>query len=396
MDIGNFLDENHINEGVFVDDMFQPQMSDLYEENKEEEKEEIKYSFDNWKKVCAQALMQGYHKKDILARYKTNMKVAGNTEEVEKYLEQKDGLIGSIFVDCSAFDKNFDYNRCSKKLKKYHKFAINCNCDKFIETKLRKNASDGSIDGLLNEEAKLVKTTQEVCENCGLPVIHSLKEINREVLSNIVDELVESKEISFNEGKAIKSSSNILSSLRSIFANKVGQYKFIQTNTKVDTTASKYELKAQEVMVQPIDNFGSVLVEETPEVYEEDLELNNIPEEVSGVKMDVYIPEVEVNKTQDEITFDNKEYIDNQWFEQDNIELEENDIDKPIEEFNEVSMDEYIPIIKVNDKKDEIAFDNKEYIDNQWFEKEDIELEDKDFVAKKKDVKISNKFSFDF
>lgn len=244
MDIGKFIDENHVNEDISIDNMYQPEMSDLVE-IETPKKVAKEYKFDNWKKVCAQALMSGFHKKDILARYRTNMKVAGNTEEIEKYLEQKDGLVGSIFVDCSCFDKDFDYSKCANKLKKYHKFAINCHCGEFVETKLRKNASDGSIDGLLNEEAKLVKTTKEVCGNCGLPVIHSLREIPRIVLCEIVDELVDSKEISFNEGKTIKSSSNILASLRSIFANKVGQYKFTKTNSKVDLTASKYALKAE-------------------------------------------------------------------------------------------------------------------------------------------------------
>lgn len=320
MDIGNFLDENHIKEEIPVDNMYQPEMSDLNLDEENTAKEEKSYTFDGWKKAFAQALMMGYHKKDIMAKYKVNMKVAGNMQEAEKYLDQKDGLIGSIFVDCSCFDKEFDYSKCASKMKKYHRFAINCHCKKVVSKTMRKNASDGTMDGILNEEPVKVVYQKEVCDKCGLPVIYSLKEIPQDVLVGVVDELVASKEIGFNEGEKIKASSNILSELRVVFAKKVGRYKVTKANTKVDKTANEFALVDESLEVEPIQ-----------------------PGKVEGVVMDVYVPEVEVDNKQEEITFDNQEYVD-----------------------------------------------------DEWFEKEDIKLEDSDFVSQKEEVKIKNDFSFDF
>lgn len=243
MDIENFLNQNYIKQEVTYDNIYASQMSDLPQVEVQKQAK-VKKSF-NWKQKVNRLLHLGYHKKQIVSKCKSNIRIACEEQKVQNYLDKVDGLVGSIIIDCKSLNKQFPYSKCSKKLKSYHKFAINCNCDNYQITKTRSSEENGTIDGLLSGTTdKVIINKKKVCKQSGLPVITSLKQIKKSQIDQIVDELKSNKEITEKQANIIKASKNPLSSLKKLFANKVGQYIIkSESDDKYVDQANNFELK---------------------------------------------------------------------------------------------------------------------------------------------------------
>ena len=360
MDLGNFLDEKHINQQV-GDNIYSPIEMDILEQQIQE-KEQKGYEFSDWEERVGNMLMQGYHKKDILARYKTNMKVANNYSQVQKYIDQNDGLLGTVVIDCRL---NND-TKYASQMKKFHKYAINCGCNYYKESSIRKNSSNGSIDGLLNEEAKMIKSKVAYCKNSGLPVIKSFKNMKRSKISEVVDTLVSDGYITQKKGQIIKSSKNILSQLKDVFVNKVGKYTFGNNNMKVDKTAQEYKLVDGKFEADSINVTNSL---DMDMLRQNDEEFRNV-----GLSNNDY-----------NLTID----VDNETFNDDIVFEDKNNEFVIIEELSQGVIE---PVI--NKDMVQIQIDSDEYIDNEWFDKPQVKIEE--FDKKKKDLTISDNYSFDF
>ena len=412
MDISNFMDELHISEEIKEDNFFNSSMQDLPQEEIKKEEKISSYKFNGWKKIFSKMLMQGFHSKEIKARFKTNIKVASLTEDVDKFLKSKDGLVGTLFVDCSCFDDKFKYKDVNAKYKQYNRFAINCSCKKnFVISKIRKYASEGSIDGVLNNKENLIVKKREICPECGLIVIHSLKDIPLEVLKEVVDLLVSNNEISYKLGESIKNSSNILSNLRNVFS-KMGLIKIKNTPTKVDNITKDFSLKEEKLETGVINQGKELVINPLKEdtIIKNELIIDDLmnKQEVNSLS--------ENNGELEGFGFNNLDYClvddmnnkDNELIEIDMISPQVVDVN----DLKEVETDDIGEIVKndieVENKNDEvldidvyakpsaIEVDNDEYVDSEYFEKNDIEFDESEFYKTKDDLKISNKYSFDF
>ena len=413
MNIGDFLNQNYIKQEVGLQEIYQPTMADIPEQTKKVSKKKNVYKFSNWKKVFNRLLMSGYHKKDIISNYKTNIKVAG-IDNAEQYLTQKDGLIGTIFVDCSSLDqRQFPYERCSNKLKKYHRFAINCTCNKFETIKTRKSSNDGTFDGYLEDKNdKLVISKKQYCAKCGLPVINTLSQIKSSQLKQVVDDLVQNHQIGLKQAQKLKSGKNLLSNLRNIFANNVGVLKIKKSQTNIDNSDLQFKLKNQKLQANsiksneviqivqvknPLFNKNDVFVKDdkmkTLQVqslkqqrdFNKDLELNNEND------LQIFVKPVVLKE---QLQIDNNDIVNIQPIIQqreykDDFEL--NGFDQILVQVKPKTFDYEM---QINQANEEIQFDNEQYIDKQWFEKDQMEVND--ISQTQQPLKISNKFSFDF
>lgn len=361
MDLGNFLDEKHIKQEI-GDNIYSPVQMDIVEQQIQI-KEKPRYEFSDWQERVGNMLMQGYHKKDILARYQSNIKIANNFSQVEQFIDQNDGLLGTVIIDCRL---NND-TKYASKMKKFNKYAINCECGTYKQSYIRKNSSDGSIDGLLNESAKMIKSKVAYCKKSGLPVIKSFNAIKISKLNEVVDTLVSDGYITQKKGKAIKSSKNILSDLQDLFVNKVGVYTFNNKKGKLDKTAQQYKLSEMDVEADVINVSGNLdmdMLKQNDEQFRNVELLNNDYNLTVDVDNEVYGDDIVFQDVKEDFAFD---------------------------ELNQGKVEQF----EVQDF-DNLQIDDEEYIDNEWFDKSQIQIEDKDFDKKNKELDISDKYSFDF
>lgn len=361
MDLGNFLDQKHINQEV-GDNIYSPVEMDIVEQTPQQKQEEV-YTFTDWRQRIGNLLMQGYHKKQILAMFKTNIKIANNLEEVVSYLDWNDGILGTIVIDCGLRHDT----KYSSKMKKFNKYAINCECGSYKQSFVRKNSSDGSIDGLLNEEAKMIKSKVSYCKKSGLPVIKSFSGMKLSKLQEVVDTLVSDGYISSKRGDIIKSSKNILSELQDVFVNKVGIYDVNKNNLKLDKTAQQYKLVESEFEADSINVSSSL---DMNYLKQNDEQFRNV-----GLSDNDYNLTVDVQNQvfQDDIMFDNAK--------------------------EQISFDEldYGQMEQVGDTVvQDLQIDNEQYIDDEWYQKDQINFEQEQFDKTKKDLTISDNYSFDF
>lgn len=361
MDLGNFLDQKHINQEV-GDNIYSPVEMDIVEQIPQQKQEEV-YTFSDWRQRIGNLLMQGYHKKQILAMFKNNIKIANNQSEVIEYLEQNDGILGTIALDC-GLNNNTKY---SSKMKKFNKYAINCDCDNYKQSYVRKNSSDGSIDGLLNEQAKMIKSKVAYCKKCGLPVIKSFGNMKLSKLHQVVDTLVGDGYISTKRGEVIKSSKNILSDLQDIFVNRVGVYEVGKKNDRIDKTTQQYKLAESEFEVDSINV-------STP------LDMNYLKQNDEQFR-NVGLQDMDYNLTVD---------VQNQVF-QDDIIFDNVKEQMAFDELDNGQMQQIGDSIVQS-----LQIDNEQYIDDEWYQKDEINFEQEQFDTKKKDLNISDNYSFDF
>ena len=347
MDIGSFMDEHHIRTSIDATGFFEAGNMDIEEEKPVEKKEAKAYEFADWKVCVGRDLMAGKHSREIKSKFKVNMRVANKEAKIDKYLSACDGLVGSVLVDCSVFNKQFGYDKVSAKLKKYNKYAIHCACGHEHITSSMKNSADGGIDGFLNNPDEKITEKKAYCKVSGLPVISSIGEIEPTVLASVVDELVASGDISSTQGKNLKASKNLLRSIKEVFANEVGAYKVKKSSTKVEDF-ERFALQSEELTAETIKK-GEVLAITplTPVVIDD----------IGEVKNNVVDMDADFNQNEECCEVDN--------------------------------VFDTVPV------KGNIEVDSDVYVDNDWFESSELEV--KKFDEKpKKEIAISSNFSFDF
>lgn len=144
---------------------------DIPEEKIVKQEKVVEPSIPNWKFVVNRAFMRGLTANDILNSIGEEIKKLDNAEEVLKYIQKYEGLIGTVFVDISVLDKGFPISAIPKKFEQLHRFAINCkNFKKEVDRSLV-GMKGGEIDDFLNSNDELQETVREVCQLTGLPVL---------------------------------------------------------------------------------------------------------------------------------------------------------------------------------------------------------------------------------
>lgn len=344
MDIGKYMDEMNIRQKVAMENLFSPQMQDIPQIQEKSFDIESDQQINAYiKKNIAKMLMAGYHKDKIIDRFANNNRIG--KQKLNQFIsdiERRDGIVGSLIVDCNAFDKGFSYQKCSSKMKKYYRFAMNSKNVKEIVHKIRKSNADGSIDGLLGSQQSLLVKKEYVDQESGLPIINSTKDIPRSVLCSVVDEMVKNGDMSCKKASEIKSSKNILSSLKESFLN-LGKTVVKQSEVK---KYADYNLQDEKLNVDNVSQNELIHIKDLSQKNQFDKDI------------DVY---------------DNSD-----------LEIEQNT------SFSEK------PDIEIKDIGDQIQFDNEEYVDQELFDKPEVVIVQEDMFHPKEDLQISDKYSFDF
>lgn len=154
---------------------------------KEEEKTSSPLE-DDWRTYIDRMFMKGMSADQIIDAIGEQINALQNAQEVLKYIKKYEGLIGTIFVDSKVLEQGFPMALMPKGWDQFHKFSINCEHPVVRAIQRAEGGLSGDIDSFLSSSDKNVKTEEEICSYCGLPVLRSGM-FNKETISGIMQSL---------------------------------------------------------------------------------------------------------------------------------------------------------------------------------------------------------------
>lgn len=142
----------------------------------------------DWMTVINRMFMKGMTAQNILDAIGEQINSLQNAQEILKYIQKYEGLIGTIFVDSKVLENGFPMAMIPKGWDKFHRYSIHCDnpITKTIQT--AEGGLSGDIDMFLSSSDKNVKREEEVCSMSGLPVLKAGM-FSAEVISGIMESL---------------------------------------------------------------------------------------------------------------------------------------------------------------------------------------------------------------
>ncbi len=457
MNLGNFMDEHHI-KTVIGEDIFDTTGMSLNDESSADtnvlSSEDAVYVFSNWKKEVRKLLMAGYHSGDIRKKFLANVRTAGIDDEFVSYLRACDGLIGTIIVDCGCVG---DHCKVSSKYKPFNRFAINCKCGHVeVQEGLETSQETGTINSFLmdNLEKKVV-SKRAICKRCGLPVITSSKAIIASDVFSVVDELCNRGFITHRRSNALRQSKDLVGDLRKLFAsgildyraktfsdgkheNDINAYRLKKDSLVADANAGvkaasveglreskkikeaididrKFTVSVIEKKIKPIsddiDFFDNFNMDDIDVAVDREQIKNSIEvDDLTGGDLDIDVGEQEFEEVK---IANNKGYVDVEdgEMEFEDVKIGNNksyvDVVEDREQIkNAIEVDDLTDDdLDIDDKQADIDLsiekkvsnpevDAKSKVSDEWFDDDEIEIDE--FDKKAKEVKVANRFRFDF
>lgn len=166
--IGGYLDENWHGGQMEGDYFDHPEMP--LEENGPV-KNVSKGNVWNWRHSVTRELMRGRHKFEIMAKYATVLDKFGIRDEVSRFLDKNDGVLGWFIVDVSNFDDKFGYQDIPEEMRACNLYALNATELREIVSRSLVSEGDGTMDGFLGSDDSLSETVGYIDECTGLPCI---------------------------------------------------------------------------------------------------------------------------------------------------------------------------------------------------------------------------------
>ena len=432
MNLGNFMDEHHI-KTVIGEDIFDTTGMSLDDESSAKtdvlSSEDAVYVFSNWKKEVRKLLMAGYHSGDIRKKFLANVRTAGIDDEFVSYLRACDGLIGTIIVDCGCVG---DHCKVSSKYKPFNRFAINCKCGHVeVQEGLETSQETGTINSFLmdNLEKKVV-SKRAICKRCGLPVITSSKAIIASDVFSVVDELCNRGFITHRRSNALRQSKDLVGDLRKLFASGILDYRAKTfSDGKHENDINAYRLKKDSLVADANAGVKAASVEglrESKKIKEaididRKLTANVIEKKIKPISDDIEffdnsnMSDIDVGEQEfEEVKIaNNKGYVDVEdgELEFEDVKIENNKSYVAVVEDREqiknaIEVDDLTDDdLDIDDKQADIDLsiekkvstpevDAKSKVSDEWFDDDEIEIDE--FDKKAKEVKVANRFRFDF
>lgn len=393
MDIGQFIDEN--NHGQFIelnDTVFNHPEMDV-DETVVVKKEQPKFVW-NWKKDIAQLLMSGYHSDFVMHKFGQVIADHPQKDKILKYIAVNDGLLGYLFIDTSFFDDKFDYSNVPNKLKQYNLYAIHSPAVIYCETSVFESTGDGTIDGMLNCDDKVVSNQIAVDGFTNLPILKKMSDVQG--LDTVLKFMLDNGVISVAQFNSMSASDNPLLTLKNFWKNEFVS-QFGKTNTVVDNDISVFDVKEQELAADVAKANSSA------EVYSVEQKLDDIGDVKTNKDLDV---ESGDNAPKDGIdaAFDNIEVGRKQVQDIDDEEFHLSDDDGSEIELDDNSNEMVIDIADGQAVSDgtEVFFDDidvtpqSQEIDEDEFFGLDNTDDEIQFDKKQKKIDVSNNYSFDW
>ena len=115
--------------------------------------------------------MEGNDKKIVASVVKS--KFINIPSNFNKLLDESNGLVGTVLVDCSALASSEDYAALKSKFRMFHKFAFKCSCPQCErEASTQEIISSGNIDSFFGSKVEK-KASVKLCRKTGLPVLEN-------------------------------------------------------------------------------------------------------------------------------------------------------------------------------------------------------------------------------
>lgn len=142
----------------------------------------------DWMTVINRMFMKGMTAQNILDAIGEQINSLQNAQEILKYIQKYEGLIGTIFIDSKVLENGFPMAMIPKGWNQFHRYSIHCEhpITKTIQT--AEGGLSGDIDMFLSSSDKNVKREEEVCSMSGLPVLKAGM-FSAEVISGIMESL---------------------------------------------------------------------------------------------------------------------------------------------------------------------------------------------------------------
>jgi len=393
MDIGQFIDENNNGQFIKLDETVfnHPEME--IEETAPVTEVKPKFVW-NWKKDIAQLLMSGYHTDFVMNKFGQVIADHPQKDKILKYLSVNDGLLGYLFVDTSFFDDKFDYDCIPDKLKQYNLYAIHSPAVIYCETSVFESTGDGTIDGMLNCEDKVVSNQIAVDGLTNLPILKKMSDVTG--LEDVFKYMLDNGVISIGQFRTMSASDNPLLTLKKFWKNEFVN-QFGNTNTVTENTVSDFDVRDSEL------NADVAKANSAAEVFSVEQKLDDIGDVKDRKSLDVESGE-EITNDGVDTAFDNLEVGRKQVQDIDDEEFNLSDDDGSEIEFDDNSNEMIVDIDNGQSVVDgnDVFFDNIEStpknqkIDEEEFFSLDNTDDEIQFDEKQKKIDISNNYSFDW
>ena len=441
MNLDSILKEGNLSDIEWLDESttFNPSNMDLSSEEqmklqwdrdlKPENKEKLV------KRKVNELLNSGAFGRDVISSVRKVFAKQNVPSGIKKYVRARSGAVGTVLVDCSVFDDNKDYLKTKKasQYKSFHQYAINCNCDHKVTSSLQENniSGLGDIDGFMNTEMVEVEGVK-VCAKTGLPVLSKMSKYSSKDATDVLAKLVRLDYITVDKEKELLLNNTPLVAVKKAF-NMIVDNAIAEEEAKYAGKIDNTEFAVKESsIVAEVEK--EVATTEVSGIQEKDLTVGledamKTPK-ISGIKENGLVAElamkakknVDVKISKKESGLDTKQSKLNGSVDV-KISKKESSLDalKPEEangnldvkiskkskklDFEKLAdLDNEMLNINANpadnkvdleDAFESVDIDNEEYIDEDWFNKEEM-----DTTAKEKenfeylDVDESSEFNF--
>ena len=188
-DLFKATEENDSVNQEFSSGFFQNGMNIQPEEEVAQVEEKSKSPLEeDWKTYVNRMFMKGMTADQIIEAIGEQIEKLQNAQEILKYIKKYEGLIGTIFVDSKVLEQGFPMALMPKGWNQFHRYSINCEHPVIKAIQRAEGGLSGDIDLFLSSHDENVKTEEEVCSICGLPVLHK-GVFNQEVIGGILESL---------------------------------------------------------------------------------------------------------------------------------------------------------------------------------------------------------------
>ena len=419
MNIGRILKEGSVGNLEWLDETetFNPSNMGLTNE------EEMKIQWDkdlkpeNKEKIVKRKvndlLNEGALGKAVISQIKKAFVEENIPKDLNKYIKARNGVVGTVLIDCSVFSDKREYAKVKKasKYKAFNQFAINCKCDhKVVADSEEVNTNNkGNIDGVLNSETKKAKHIK-ICSKTGLPVLERMADYSSKNATDVLSKLVKLDYITLNEEKDLLANNSALVAVKKAFI-KISENSKLIDNSKYDKKIdnSDYVIKKRGMSVA-VDKKAKK--QKVQGIAEKPLVINKISKakELIDVNIDnkeasldtkntkaVKPVDVKISKKEKKLDFKKEEIQPDKLVEVKNANPKLNvELDKTQKQSNiNVDIKRQATDIDIADSIENIDIDNDAFVDGDWFEKGDMNVDIKNNNnVDELDVDGSSEFNF--
>lgn len=183
---GDVPEDQEFNSGFFQNSQIRLEPEEVYQEQMEIQP--FNKMENDWKTTVNRMLMKGMSADEIKNSIGEQIELLENAEEVFKYINKYEGLIGTIFLDSKVLEDGFSMAMIPKGWSKFHRFAINCAYPVLRKKRRARGGLSGDIDMFLSSSDENIDQEEEVCSVSGLPVLKAGM-FSKETIDEIMETL---------------------------------------------------------------------------------------------------------------------------------------------------------------------------------------------------------------